>query len=127
MRSSITRGVSKLVLVLALALAGCAGMAEYPIGIPSSSSPKFYASMEAVAAGRGMQISKHPTSLNIQTKQGDWLQYMQRDGSIVLVVIAETEGLSEGQIEQRKGQLKQLSDELMAEAQKTANQASAFD
>ncbi len=114
-------------MVAALVIAGCAGMAEYPIGVPSSSAPKFYASMEAVAASRGMQISRHPTSLNIQTKQGDWLQYMQRNGTIVLVVIAETEGLSEPQIEQRKGQLKQLSDELMGEAQKTATQAAAFD
>ena len=102
-------------------------MAEYPLGIPASSTSKFYAAMEAVAASRGMMISKHPTSLNVQTKDGDWLQYMQRQDALVLVVIADTEGLSDAQIEERKAQLKALSDELVAEARKTAWEAKAFD
>lgn len=114
-------------LLLALALSACAGMAEYPLGIPASSTPKFYAAMEAVAASRGMMISKHPTSLNVQTKDGDWLQYMQRQDALVLVVIADTEGLSDAQIEERKAQLKALSDELVSEARKTAWEAKAFD
>ncbi|MBK6515576.1 MAG: hypothetical protein IPG04_16060 [Polyangiaceae bacterium] len=114
-------------LLLALALSACAGMAEYPLGIPASSTSKFYAAMEAVAASRGMMISKHPTSLNVQTKDGDWLQYMQRQDALVLVVIADTEGLSDAQIEERKAQLKALSDELVSEARKTAWEAKAFD
>ena len=127
MRSAVLRALSPLTLAAALLLAGCAGMAEYPLGIPASSSPKFYASMESVAAGRGMMISKHPTSLNLQTKDGDWLQYMQRDGTIILLVIAETDGLTDAQIAERKAKLKQLSDELVAEARGIAAQASAFD
>lgn len=102
-------------------------MAQYPTGIPDSSSPKFYAAMELVANERGMMISKHPTSLNVQTKEGDWLQYMQQNGVIVLVVIAETDGLTDDQIEARKAKLKALSDELVAEARKHAEETKAFD
>lgn len=121
----LCRGMSTL--LLALALVGCAGMAEYPLGISSSASPKFYASMEAVAAKHGMMVSKHATSLNLQTKEGDWLQYMQRDGSIILVVIAETSGLDDSQIAARKAKLKALSDELIDEAAELSDRASAFD
>lgn len=115
------------VFSLVLVLAGCAGMAQYPLGIPASSSPKFYASMEAVAASHNMMISRHDTSLNIQTAEGDWLQYMQQNGAIVLVVIAETDGLDEAGIEKRKADLKRLSDQLVEEARDNAADASVFD
>ena len=72
-------------------------------------------------------ISKHPGSLNVQTADGDWLQYMMRQDAMVLVVIADTEGLTDAQIEERKAKLKALSDELVAEARKTAWEAKAFD
>ncbi|NUP04978.1 MAG: hypothetical protein HOW73_02840 [Polyangiaceae bacterium] len=123
----LSRGICALVVAASLTVLGCAGMAEYPLGIPSSSSPKFYASMEAVAAKHGMQISRHAESLNIETEDGEWLQYMQRNGVIVLVVVANTDGLSDDQIELRKSDLRKLSDELVREARQTAAEASAFD
>lgn len=114
-------------IALALAAAGCAGMAQYPTGIPASSSPKFYAAMELVASERGMTVIKQPTSLNVKTAQGDWLQYMQQSGVINLVVIADTEGLDDAAIEERKAELKRLSDELVSEAAKHAAETRAFD
>jgi hypothetical protein len=112
----------------ALSVAGCAGIAEYPLGIPTSSAPKFYAAMTAVASAHGMQISNHPDSLNIETADGDWLQYMQRpNGSISLVVIANTKGLDDDEIETRKTKLKALSDSLVNEARKTASDAKVFE
>jgi hypothetical protein len=114
------------VLAAALLVSGCAGMAEYPLGIPASSSPRFFASMEAVASSRGMMISKHATSLHVQTRDGDWLQYMERNGSIILLVIADTDGLDDLQIAERKAKLKQLSDELVGEARKNAAEVSVF-
>lgn len=123
MQSVISRLAALFVVA---ALSGCAGMAEYPLGIPVSATGKFYPSMEAVAASHGYQVVHQPQSLNVDTELG-WLQYMQRNGSIVLVVIADTDGLTDAQIEKRKIDMKRLSDDLVKEARRNAREASAFD
>jgi magnesium-transporting ATPase (P-type) len=95
--------------------------------IPSSSAPKFFASMEAVGAAHGMMISRHPDSLNLKTSAGDWLQYMIKQDRIDIVVIANTDGLTEAQIEARKTELFGLSDKLVAEARSNAAQSKVFE
>jgi hypothetical protein len=88
---------------------------------------KFFASMEAVGSAHGMMISRHPDSLNLKTAAGDSLQYMIKQDHIDIVVIANTDGLTEAQIEARKTELFGLSDKLVAEARSNAAQANVFE
>ena len=118
---------SLLVLLTVVWLAACAGVASRPLGIPSSSAPKFFASMESVGAAHGMMISRHPDSLNLKTSEGEWLQYMIKQDRIDIVVIANTDGLTEAQIEARQRELFGLSDKLVAEARSNAAQSKVFE
>jgi hypothetical protein len=119
------RSVAAICLVFALA--ACAGMQQHSLGLPSTVAARFFAHMESVGRSRGMMISRHPDSLHLRTAGGDWLQYMVQQDQINLVLLPNTEGLSEDQIHQRQARLKALSDELVARARSQAEQARAFE
>lgn len=118
---------SLLVLLTVVWLAACAGVASRPLGIPASSAPRFFASMEAVGAAHGMMISRHPSSLHLKTSTGEWLQYMIKQDRIDIVVLANTDGLTEAQIGARQRDLFALSDQLVAEARSNAAQSKVFE
>ena len=116
-----------LVLTCASIFAACAGMQQVHLGIPAYAAPKFFVSLEAVGHSRGLMVSKHPDSLNLRTPDGDWLQYMVQQDAINLVLLPNTKGLSEEQIRMRQGQLRTLSDVIVAEARQRAEQTRAFE
>lgn len=105
----------------------CAGMRQYTIGVPAYVAPNFFAHLESVGQARGFGISRHPTSLNLRTPEGDWLQYMIHGEQIDLVLLPNVKGLSEDQIRQRQAQLKTLSDEMVSQARSQAVQTKAFE
>ncbi len=118
------------VVVLGMAivtLTACAGMQQVQLGIPADVAPRFFFHVEAAGRARGLSVSKHPDSVNLRTRQGDWLQYMVQQDAINLVLLPNTKGLSEPQIRERQAELRALSDSIVAEARSRASQAKAFE
>src|SRR5262249_49875023 len=115
-----------IVSIVFFGVMACAGMRQYPLGIPSSAAPQFFPAMEVAGTNHAMTVSKHPDSLHLRTPEGDWLQYMIKGSQIDLVILPETTGLTDEQIASRQAKLKALSDQLIAEAQGTAERAKSF-
>ncbi len=121
------RAITFALFCSAAVLPACAGMQQVQLGIPAYVAPKFFFHLEAVGKARGLMVSKHPESLHLRTPRGDWLQYMVQQDAINLVMLPNTQGLSEEQIRERQNELRAQSESMVAEARLRSEQAKAFE
>lgn len=100
---------------------------DVAVGIPAANAPRFFTAMEAAAKTLGLQSHRWPDRLQIGTKGEDWLTYSVENGAIDLLIHANGNGLTAGELQKKQRDLRDLHDVLLADAMKRAEAAKAFE
>lgn len=118
-----------ILFVLLLTLTSCAGVQQYPTGLPATSADKFYFHMKQEASDRGYtsNLSTEGDALSIDVVDA-WLQYgIWQDEIMLAITIKGATNLTDEEIASGQEHFKKLSDEMVAAARKRAQDANAFE
>lgn len=118
--SSLARLASALAALLVGCgiLAGCSGMASYPLPFSAVDAPRSFAPLRVCASQQGLEAVVHQgSSVNVKIEGGTWVQYMIQNADYNMVVILGG-GIPEAERANRMSAAKAKGDELFACAMK---------